>query len=137
MGDELEVEELSPEECERLLKAEILGRIAIVADAKPQIFPVNYAFDEGVVVFRTSPGWKLEHAPLAHVAFEIDHFDEQGGEAWSVMVQGNARQITEAIDPLSERLRRLTISPAAPGIRTEWLAVYATGITGRRFKLTR
>lgn len=136
MSEDIRVEVLSEDECTRLLQGQSLGRIAIVVDGRPQIFPVNYAFQEGVVVFRTSAGWKLEHAPLTYVAFEIDHLDPKGREGWSVMVHGHAREITGAIDPLSERLRRVDISPAPPGTRNEWLAVYADEITGRRFSLT-
>lgn len=130
-----EVEVLSEDECRRLLTGENLGRIAIVVDGRPHIFPVNYAFDEGVVVFRTSPGLKLERGPLTAVAFEVDHVDQASGVAWSVVVQGTAHEITDAIDPLSERLRQLHVHPAAPGERREWMGVYATSISGRRFRI--
>ena len=130
-----EVEVLSADECRRLLQSESLGRVAFVVDGRPQIFPVNYAFDEGVVVFRTSPGLKLERGPYTYAAFEVDHLDRGNGVAWSVMVQGTAHDITETIDSRSERLRQLTIKPAAPGDRSDWMGIYADNITGRRFKV--
>jgi len=129
------LEVLSDEECKRLLQSQNLGRLAIVVDGKPEIFPVNYAFDDGVVVFRTSSGLKLDRGPYRYAAFEVDQVDPKKGEAWSVVVQGTAQDITETIDPRSERLRRLMVKPAAPGDRSDWMGVYADRITGRRFKL--
>lgn len=129
------LEVLSPEEGERLLKSHDLGRFAIVVDGQPEIFPVNYAFDEGVVVFRTGPGLKLERGPLSRAAFEVDRVDTTSRQAWSVVVKGTAQYIGDAIDPLPERLRRLAVHPRAPGERTEWMAVYADSISGRRFVL--
>lgn len=132
-----ELEELSEQECERLLTQRDLGRVAIVVDGRPQIFPVNYAFADGVVVFRTGEGLKLDRSPTTEVAFETDGIDETNGLAWSVMVQGTAQNITNTIDTRSERLRHLSVSPAAPGDRSYWVGIYVSHISGRRFKLGR
>jgi nitroimidazol reductase NimA-like FMN-containing flavoprotein (pyridoxamine 5'-phosphate oxidase superfamily) len=126
---------LSERECARLLKTMDLGRIAIVVDGVPQIFPVNYAYEERVVVFRTSPGLKLERGPETPAAFEVDSVDRRTGVAWSVVVHGTAQEISGAADTLAQRLRRLVVRPQAPGTRTRWMAVYAGRITGRRFRL--
>ncbi len=133
--EKADLEALSTDECKRLLQAQRMGRIALVVDGRPHILPVNYVFDEGAVVFRTSAGLKLERGPLTEVAFETDDVDRRRGVAWSVMVQGTAHHITDTLDPLSRRLRDLPVEPAAPGARLEWLAVYADHISGRRFKL--
>jgi nitroimidazol reductase NimA-like FMN-containing flavoprotein (pyridoxamine 5'-phosphate oxidase superfamily) len=130
-----ELELLSEDECKRLLQSEKLGRVAFVVDGRPQIFPVNYAFDDGVVVFRTSPGLKLERGPYGYAAFEVDQIDSGKGVAWSVVVQGTAQDISETIDSRSERLRHLVVEPVAPGDRHDWMGIYADHITGRRFKL--
>ena len=135
VGQKADLEVLSTDECKRLLQAQRMGRIALVVDGRPHILPVNYVFDEGAVVFRTSAGLKLERGPLTEVAFETDDVDRRRGVAWSVMVQGTAHHITDTLDPLSRRLRDLPVEPAAPGARLEWLAVYADHISGRRFKL--
>ena len=77
---------LPDSECVLLLRANDLGRIGLVdRDARPLIFPVNYFFDEGVVVFRTGPGSKLDLAPGAPVCFETDGWDPGTGvveRAW-------------------------------------------------------
>lgn len=129
------MEQLSEEECARLLGSQSLGRIAIVVDGKPQIFPVNYAYDDGVVVFRTAPGLKLDRGPMTAVAFEIDHVDDTTGVAWSVVAHGTAQRVTDSVDERAERLRHLTVEPAAPGDRKEWIAVYVAHLSGRRFEI--
>lgn len=124
---------LSESECEELLKTRNLGRVAIVVDGKPEIFPVNYAFEESAVVFRTASGLKLDRGPYTAAAFEVDDLDPKSGVAWSVVVHGTVHDISEASDSLAERLRSVVVEPAAPGPRTTWMAIYADRITGRRF----
>ena len=51
-----ELEELSETECLKLLSRHSLGRVGVVVDGQPQIFPVNYALKERLIVFRTAPG---------------------------------------------------------------------------------
>src|SRR5215472_5884762 len=132
-----EIEVLSEEECERLLHANSFGRIALNDGDQPLILPVNYAADERSVVFRTAPGMKLSHAPMSKVAFEIDGVDQEGGVAWSVLLQGVAHEISAAVDHLSERLRQLVVVPMAPGERQAWIAVTRHQISGRRFRVRR
>jgi uncharacterized protein len=132
-----DLEELSDQESERLLASQDLGRVAMVVEGRPQIFPVNYAFADGVVVFRTGEGLKLDRSPMTAVAFETDGLDKANGLAWSVIVQGTAQNITNTIDTRSERLRHLAVSPAAPGDRPYWVGIYMSHISGRRFKLGR
>src|ERR1700677_2914932 len=69
-------ETLSVDECLELLKAHQFGRVAVVIDGQPIIFPVNYAIDGDAVVFRTDPGSKLSGAAMGRVAFEVDGVDE-------------------------------------------------------------
>lgn len=133
IGRELEI--LSEVECLRLLASRDLGRVAIVVDGQPQVFPVNYAVDGGRVVFRTAPGTKLTHGPRSRVAFEVDALDAGAGAAWSVLVQGLAHDVTATLDRASAALGRLPVEPLAPGRRQHWMAVYPTRITGRRFAI--
>ncbi len=130
-----EIEQLSNEECERILRSHSFGRIALADHGQPWIFPVNYAADDRAIVFRTTPGVKLSEAPMSRVAFELDEVDPESGVAWSVMVQGVAYEISDAIDRLSESLRRLVVEPMAPGEREAWVAVIRHQISGRRFRL--
>ncbi len=129
------IEVLSEVECRQLLKSRDIGRLAIVVDGQPEIFPVNYAFDEGVVVFRTAPGLKLERGPLTAAAFEVDEVDTRQGVAWSVVVKGTAHDVTGTMDGISENLRKQVVHPRAPGNRSSGMAIYANSISGRRFML--
>ncbi len=123
-------------ECLALLAGAAVGRLGLLVDGRPEIFPVNYAMDGDVVLFRTGEGTVLNQAALTTVAFEVDQFDEAGQSGWSVLVQGTAQDIGDAIDHNSERLRRLTLISWAPGTRTRWFQIRPDKITGRRISVT-
>ena len=128
------LQEMPGSECVKLLRGNDLGRLAVVdRDGRPLIFPVNYFFDEGVVVFRTAPGTKLDVAPGASVCFEIDGWDRAAGTGWSVMVKGLAHDITEPRSAPTGRMKLWPVQPAAPGSREHWIGVWANEITGRKF----
>ena len=125
---------LSDEDCWSLLRTHKLGRLAIVIEDRPRIFPVTYAAAEDTVVFRTQPGAKLQHGPGSAACFEIDDYDRGTSMAWSVMVVGVLKDITVADDELSRRLRRLDVEPVAPGQKLHWLALNADEVSGRSFR---
>ena len=131
---DVELKELSSDECHKLLAEHHVGRLAVVVGGQPIIFPVNYVFDGERVVLRTDEGQKLRHAPLRRVAFEIDGVDEAAGTGWSVLVKGSTYEITRAIDHFSEELRRLPVTPFAPGDKAHWIEIVPTEITGRRIE---
>jgi uncharacterized protein len=122
------------DECWSLLRNNKVGRLAIVIEGRPRIFPINYAAADNALVFRTEPGAKLEHGPGSSACFEIDDYDQRDSTAWSVMVVGTLQDITDADDERSRGLRRLPVEPAAPGARLHWLALSADEVTGRRFR---
>lgn len=128
------LEVLSDSECVRLLQSNDVGRLGVVdREVRPLIFPVNYFFDEGVVVFRTAPGSKLDLAPGAAVCFEIDGVEPDGG-AWSVLVKGLAHDITDPRSAPTGRMKLWPVRPLAPGSREHWIGVWANEITGRRIR---
>lgn len=129
------LEVLDEDECMRLLATQDLGRIAVVVDGGPVIFPVNYAMAEGIIAFRTAAGTKLANAPMTDVAFEVDSVDREQGTAWSVLVKGVAYEVTHGIGDIPEAVRRLPVRPLAPGERSHWLAILQREVTGRRFRL--
>jgi nitroimidazol reductase NimA-like FMN-containing flavoprotein (pyridoxamine 5'-phosphate oxidase superfamily) len=131
---EVELIELSDDECRSLLSEHRVGRLGVVVSGAPVILPVNYAFDGERIVFRTDEGLKLLNAPLRRVAFEIDGFDETAGTGWSVLVQGSAYEITRAVDERSETLLHLPLVPFAPGEKAHWIEIVPTSITGRRLE---
>jgi len=125
--------ELDRRECEELLASSDVGRLAVVVDGRPHIIPVNYATPgDGVIVFRTARDSVLTEASLQDVAFEVDHLDAATRSGWSIEVRGFGRDIGDAIDDESVRLRQLPLITWAPGERQEWFEVRPTNVTGRR-----
>jgi nitroimidazol reductase NimA-like FMN-containing flavoprotein (pyridoxamine 5'-phosphate oxidase superfamily) len=121
---------LSRATCFDLLRAHHFGRIAVVVDGQPLVFPVNYAVSGTHVVFRTDPGTKLHAADGKRVAFEIDHAEPFTHEGWSVLVVGVAH---EEHDLLRHReLEALPIPVWAGGPKSHWIAVDIHAISGRR-----
>jgi nitroimidazol reductase NimA-like FMN-containing flavoprotein (pyridoxamine 5'-phosphate oxidase superfamily) len=129
-----EVETMSERECLALLRGTHLGRLGLVdRHVRPLIFPVNYVFDDGAVVFRTGKGSKLDLAPGSPVCFEIDGWSAGAGIGWSVLVKGTAHDVTEPRGMPTSRMRQLPVKPVAPGLRNHWIGIQAEEITGRRF----
>ena len=101
------IEELTRSECFGLLAGGTLGRVALIDDRGPVVFPVSFALDRHTVVFRTEPGTKLHAAARGSlVCFEADGTDAAGRTGWSVIVRG---EITEVTDPAE--LARLCALP--------------------------
>ena len=132
-----QLEELGRTECLALLAQASVGRLGLVVDGNPEIFPVNYALDGDTILFRTAAGTVLNQASMAVVAFEVDQLDEADHAGWSVLVQGVAHDIGDAVDATSERLRRLSLVTWAPGARPRWFKVRPRKITGRRVRIVR
>ena len=127
-------QELADEEYRKPLGERHLGRLALVDADGPVILPVNYTLDEGSVVFRTDPGSKLDAAAAgATVAFEVDAADERDRTGWSVVVRGQAGEVSEPAD--LERLRTLPLYPWAPGAKARYVRIRPTSVTGRRIAL--
>lgn len=124
------ISHLDADECMSLLRQHDMGRVAFVSDEAPVILPVNYVVDGDTIVFRTDPGQKLAEIPMRRIAFEIDGID--GSDAWSVLVQGFAREITDALGARYEALRAVPIPVQAPGDKAYWIAIEIRQLSGRR-----
>ena len=135
-GDLVAALEVLPRaECMNLLATASVGRVGLLVAGRPEILPVNFALDGETVLFRTAEGTVLDQASLSVVAFEVDHVDDQAHSGWSVLVQGTAQFIGDAIDPTSERLRRLSLITWAPGRRQRWFKIQPDKVTGRRLRV--
>jgi len=58
------LERLSQKDCWELLASTPVGRIGVLNDSAPEIYPVNHVVDEHTIVFRTDPGTKLRASTL-------------------------------------------------------------------------
>jgi nitroimidazol reductase NimA-like FMN-containing flavoprotein (pyridoxamine 5'-phosphate oxidase superfamily) len=124
---------IPPEECHRLLGTQRFGRLAVVAEHLPLVFPVNFALDGQVIVVRTSPGTKLSAADHANVVFEVDEVDQATRSGWSVVVRCLAEEVTDAHgDDLVASTHAAGADPWAPGDHGSWLRLIPQAISGRR-----
>jgi hypothetical protein len=127
-----ELREIGEDECFTLLESQNLGRLAIVREGRPEIFPVNYAMDGRTITIRTGSGVKLTYASLAHVAFEVEEIDPVTREGWVVEVRGFAEEITDTGDRWSEHARHAGVAPWVKGEHDHYLAISHVQVSGRR-----
>ena len=125
------LEELSEGTCKELLQANHFGRIAVNGSEGPEIFPVNYWYEDDRIAIRTSPGTKLAAAAQNVVGFEIDHVDDEARSGWSVLVVGNAYEVTNSIDTISVAVQGAPIDSWAPGPKTSLVRIEPRSISGR------
>ena len=125
------MESLSEAEAWATARRAEVGRLAVIVDDHPEIFPVNYIVDRGSIVLRTSAGTKLAGSVGRAVAFEVDGFDAESGDAWSVMIKGVARELTGLYEVLDAM--ELPLHTWHPTPKSRILRIEPTEITGRRF----
>lgn len=116
--------------CWDLLRHGIIGRLAVVVDGEPDIFPINYVVDHGTIVFRTDAGRKLSAAAHRPVAFEVDGYDQRDAVAWSVVVHGVGAEIRETDDVIEAM--GLPLDPWQEGSKARFMRIAASAVTGRR-----
>lgn len=118
--------------CWALLRTTDVGRLAVVVDNHPDIFPLNYAVDHGTLVFRSGEGTKVASALSdIPVALEADGYDAATAKAWSVVVKGSAkaiRQIDDVLDTMD-----LSLFPWQGGDKNRFIRIEPGLVTGRRF----
>jgi hypothetical protein len=118
--------------CWALLRGVAVGRLAVVIDGQPEIFPVNHVVDHGTIVFRTADGTKLTAALAnATVAYECDGFDAYTAEAWSVVVKGSASEIRDIDDLIDASL--LPLEPWHGAAKHRFVRIVPGQISGRQF----
>lgn len=129
--DEVGLAVIEEDRCVELIQSTPIGRIGFWVDGGPLVLPVNFAWFQDSVVFRTLEGQKLAAAAEGQaVCFEVDHWDAADHSGWSVVVAGRAR----AIDGWAEieQLENIGLVPWARGEwRPFWVRVEPESITGR------
>jgi uncharacterized protein len=126
------LQHLPPDECRELLAAKSVGRVAFTGPNGPQVLPVNYVVHRRNIVFRTATGSTLADAmDNSRVAFEIDDIDEFLQSGWSVVAVGEADLVDDP-DLLVELWGDQGPKPWAVGLRTQFVRITPTRLTGRR-----
>ncbi len=123
--------ELAFDECARLLRAGVVGRVALTTPDGPHIFPLNYSVVDEAILVATSPYSALgTYGNGLVVAFEVDRFDFETHTGWSVLVRGRAEAVTDPEE--LQRLKRLWAPrPWADGSRNLHLRIPWTEVSGR------
>ncbi|HSU47731.1 MAG TPA: pyridoxamine 5'-phosphate oxidase family protein [Arthrobacter sp.] len=130
------VEHLPAEVCWELLRSSVVGRLAVVIEDHPDIFPLNYVVDGGSVVFRTAAGTKMAGA-LANtpVALEVDGYDVASEQAWSVVLRGRAEHILQPRGLAAAS--SLPLFPWQQGPKEHFVRIHLINMTGRRFTVAK
>lgn len=124
--------ELTERECWEHLRAEAYGRLAVVDDDGPVIYPINVLVDHGTLVFRTTEGAKLDALrDDDRVSFEVDGFDADTSCAWSVVIRGRGREITSPHE--SADVTELGVTPWQSGPKPTFVRISPRVVTGRTF----
>jgi nitroimidazol reductase NimA-like FMN-containing flavoprotein (pyridoxamine 5'-phosphate oxidase superfamily) len=82
---------LTEAECRHLLRSRTFGRVGVTSGGLPVILPVRYYYEADAITFRTGEGTKLRAAQSGDVlAFQVDAYDPETCQGWSVLVRGRA-----------------------------------------------
>jgi len=129
-SDGATLQQLSRDECLRLMASVSIGRIIYTRQALPAVELVNFALDHGDIVMKTDGDGKLAAATRqAIVAFEADCLDvDQVG--WSVTAIGPSREVTDPED--IARLQKIDLSSWPHGAQELFIRVSPEILNGRR-----
>ncbi len=124
---------LTPKQCHELLTVGVIGRIAFNGSQGIILLPVNYVHLDSEIYCRVSADSVL--GELAHdvgeIAFQVDWHEDLFRKAWSVTVNGVAKQVTDP-DLLDKLQNHRQLQPWAIGTRDVFIQVGVDRIAGRR-----
>jgi nitroimidazol reductase NimA-like FMN-containing flavoprotein (pyridoxamine 5'-phosphate oxidase superfamily) len=124
--------ELNEEQSWKLLEATKHGRLVVSVAGEPDIFPVNYVTSDRKVYLRTAPGNKLAQLTInSRVLFETDGV--LSDEAWSVVLQGTARVLTNSSELAA--VEELGLKSWVPTLKDFYVEIVPTAVSGRHFQL--
>jgi nitroimidazol reductase NimA-like FMN-containing flavoprotein (pyridoxamine 5'-phosphate oxidase superfamily) len=124
---------LGEAECKELLAGATIGRLGVIVNGRPEIFPVNHVYDadSGGIMFPTNHRTKLEAAlDWPWVAYEVDGVGPGGEGGWSVAVVGHAEEVTDP-EEIALAARRREVRWVA-GDTVTWIRILPSKISGRR-----
>jgi uncharacterized protein len=125
------LEQLSRDECMRLMGSVPVGRIVYTRQALPAVELVNFALIDGDIFIRTSAEGKLAAATRgAVVAFEADSVDLGGHASWSVTIVGQARAVTDGEE--TRCLERIALTSWVLGQGGHFIRIAPAIVNGRR-----
>lgn len=126
------MEILDADDCWQLLSSQVVGRVGVAVAGEVDIFPINYLVHDGQIVFKSAAGSKLAAmAANARVTFEIDGYEPDSGQAWSVVVKGLAYELQKFSDIYAAE--ELPLFPWNASPKDFFVTIRPREIAGRRF----
>jgi nitroimidazol reductase NimA-like FMN-containing flavoprotein (pyridoxamine 5'-phosphate oxidase superfamily) len=122
--------ELGADECWELLGGEAVGRVVYADDQGPLAVPVNFAVQDGTLLFRTSPASSLARhlRETPTCAFEVDRIDTRLRSGWSVLARGSAALVRHPGMGFDAEVT----TPWPGGTRFFLIRITPSELTGRR-----
>jgi nitroimidazol reductase NimA-like FMN-containing flavoprotein (pyridoxamine 5'-phosphate oxidase superfamily) len=121
---------LTEAECRNLLATRTFGRVGVTSGGLPVILPVRYLYADNAITFRTGSGTKLRAAESGDVlAFEVDVYDTETNEGWSVFALGRATVLTTEHE--EDDVPTLDATRAGER-RNHYVRLHCELVTGRR-----
>ncbi|MEO5679603.1 MAG: pyridoxamine 5'-phosphate oxidase family protein [Acidimicrobiales bacterium] len=127
------LEYLSASACWEALSTVEVGRLGVLVNSAPEIYPVNFVVDDHTIVFRAGSGGKvlgLGRSPS--VCFQVDGIDVDQQTGWSVLVKGRATEQVTADD--LRQVLSLPLRSWAVGVKDHWIRIRPDQVTGRRIQ---
>jgi nitroimidazol reductase NimA-like FMN-containing flavoprotein (pyridoxamine 5'-phosphate oxidase superfamily) len=136
---EANLEILDEAECLRLISPGGIGRLVFPGRFDLTVLPVNYVLHDGAILFRTAQAGStdedlrtgIEHAEY-RVAFEVDDFDSESCDGWSVLIQGPAHHLDDPAEQADAMAAG--VEPWPGGIREHFIRISPARIAGRRIQ---
>lgn len=115
--------------CLALLQARPVGRLVFTRQALPEVLPVNYRLDGGIVFRLASRSAAADACRDAVVAFQVDDIDADRRLGWSVTVVGLSGEITDPAE--RSRLAGLPLESWLGDSRDHFVRLRLDQVTGR------
>ncbi len=123
---------LDPAECWEQLATFPVGRLIVVFDGQPDVFPVNFVIDGEGLVVRTDVGMKFFAAEQrSPAAFEVDRWDASTGV--TVIAHGTLRVLDDPAE--HAHAESLDLRPWLDTDKAHFIRLDVTELTGRHFTL--
>src|SRR5689334_15533829 len=106
---------LAPEDIERILHSETVGRIGCHADGRTYVVPITYAYDGTAIYGHSAEGLKLRMMRAnPRVCFEVEQVDDLANWrsviAWTTFEELHGAEAERAMQLLASRLMAQSVS---------------------------